>query len=431
MSASNTKQAKKALTSALDTLSKLDSTKFSKKDINEIASLFEGELGSEAMIAASRVAVAQVSKLAYDIGKSEVLTALGTKLAFGKQDVKSLALIEKTNPFWVGGSWNSYTNKAIKNSLRPYLETSINRSELARKLAQNFAGSLELPPHYWNMLSSHLVAKTREISRVASYEQAGVEYVQIKARLDDKTSLVCRHMNGRIISVSSMRRQVDNYLSASEDRGFDKAKSSWKMYTSNNNLANTPTLSLGSGTASPPYHLNCRTITVAYFSDTPPTHIKPNKNSFASPTVASGEINKMKSKVLNREKFTKFETEWLKSEARKVSAWRNFSSHSKKHSTEMNLSIADYKKSALEIINSPKSQFYTSMRSQKKTGEEHLNGVFALYYKNKKGQDRYSTTVFDYDRGQIVSHYIRGDVTKPNRNDSVPNMLQKFMDLLI
>ena len=422
MSASNTKQAKKALTSALDTLSKLDSTKFSKKDINEIASLFEGELGSEAMIAASRVAVAQVSKLAYDIGKSEVLTALGTKLAFGKQDVKSLALIEKTNPFWVGGSWNSYTNKAIKNSLRPYLETSINRSELARKLAQNFAGSLELPPHYWNMLSSHLVAKTREISRVASYEQAGVEYVQIKARLDDKTSLVCRHMNGRIISVSSMRRQVDNYLSASEDRGFDKAKSSWKMYTSNNNLANTPTLSLGSGTASPPYHLNCRTITVAYFSDTPPTHIKPNKNSFASPTVASGEINKMKSKVVNREKFTKFETEWLKSEARKIDEWGDLKGHYQKHSQEVvALREKHYHQMALEPIHNPKSSFYTSVRGGR------LNGTFALPYKSKKGETKYKTASVDFERKRILTYYKRPKINMLNINDEVPNMLQKMM----
>ena len=104
---------------------------------------------------------------------------------------------------------------------------------------------------------------------MAGYEEAGVEHVKIVAVLDQKTSQICRAMNGRIFEVKGFRKQYDNIISAAKKRDIDGVKAAQPMLNSEtakkiSNMTSTKEFK-ALGFKMPPYHFHCRTTHVAYF----------------------------------------------------------------------------------------------------------------------------------------------------------------------
>lgn len=83
------------------------------------------------------------------------------------------------------------------------------------------------PESYWDLLADHTCKKIREIGRVSGYEKAGIEYVQFRVHLDNRTTKICRAMHVRIIVVKDMRSHVNSYLDACASKNKKKIKDSW------------------------------------------------------------------------------------------------------------------------------------------------------------------------------------------------------------
>ncbi len=254
---------REGIAAALDRLRDLGPGQFTREDGDAIMRILEASVGRDAIASAMREPVINLTDALFRTGAEEVGKATGVAIAFARPDLDALDVLKSGNLYWIGNSWNIRTQNAVAKILDDYFTEGMTREGLTQRFAEDFAGMTDRSRVYWEMLADHTATKTREIGRVSGYERAAVKRVQVRAHLDEGTTEICRHMHGRIIEVTRLRDQVNNYLEAVNTRNETAAKAAWSL--EDRDLTGVADKDLPRDIASPPYHFRCRTITVAYF----------------------------------------------------------------------------------------------------------------------------------------------------------------------
>ncbi|MEK8021366.1 MAG: hypothetical protein VSS75_031205 [Candidatus Parabeggiatoa sp.] len=255
------------ITATLDHMRTLDAGTFTEKDATLILNTLQTYMGAEAMMVALQGPVINLSNAIYQLGRKEVIE--GVDISFRHPDYNALELTKRTNLYWVGNSWNSHTNKLIQDALLDYFKKGYSRQQFMERFAKDFAGLSERGQHYWELLADHTATRTREIGRIDAYQSGDIQYVQVRAHIDSRTTMICKMMHRKIIPVSHLIKQRDDYLDAASKRDMETAKSAWRMWRNDDDLSqiSPDAKKLPPNTGMPPYHFRCRTITVAYFTD--------------------------------------------------------------------------------------------------------------------------------------------------------------------
>ena len=388
-------QMRKGIAHSLDRLRDLGAGQFTRSDGQIILETLEQQVGRDAIKAALREPVINLSDPLYRLGNQEVSQAVGVDTVFNKSDHDALNALQEANLHWVGESWDSNSRQLLERSLNDYFTNEgITREQLARRFAEDFAQISDQGTPYWTLLADHTATKTREIGRVSAYQRADIEYVQIRAHIDARTSEICRSLHGRVIPVSKLAAQRDAYLSATKNYDLARAKGSWAMLARGTDL-NARTQDLPANVASPPYHFRCRSITVAYW-------YQPTANNNDNPAT---EYQQWKRKAYDRETLTRKETAAL-IERSKTASWpsaRVWRRHMRRHAGEFGeqqLSLAEYNQRAINLIRSGKRDVYTSIRNDK------LHAVFAEAI-GTDGKPRYLTAIVEVEANKLLSLHIK------------------------
>lgn len=243
-------------------------------EIELILDRLEGRLG-KTFAESLATPLISIHEAAYLMGMQAAAPA-GVAIDWRLQDLKSVNVLQKNTTFWVGEHFGDHVQGPIEEVLRGFFEGGQDRAIVADNLKTAFQGVFERSNAYWDLLADHTCTKVREIGRVSGYEQAGIEYVQFRAHLDERTTAICRSMHGRIIAVQDTRRQVDNYLAACATKDKTKIKNAWPWVSDRQagKLAGKKTSEIVKGNVSlPPLHARCRSITVAWFEPAEPASL--------------------------------------------------------------------------------------------------------------------------------------------------------------
>ncbi|MGD9918584.1 MAG: hypothetical protein AB7U46_11220 [Paenirhodobacter sp.] len=397
---------REGIASALDRLRDLGPGKFTAEDGASILKVLEGSVGEDAIRAAMRDPVVNLSDALFRLGAEEVGKATGVSIGFMRPDLDALEVLKSGNLYWVGNSWNVNSQNLLAATIEEYFTTGMTREGLAARMAEDFAGVTSRGRVYWEILADHTATKTREMGRVTGYERAGVDRVQVRAHLDAKTTAICRHMHGRIIEVSKMRAQVDSYLAAVSRRNEPAARAAWEMHGASADLGEVPTSKLGSGTAGPPYHFRCRTITVAYFGGV-------------------GGLDDVRQKLIDREDIGREARAEVVERAQKAEFLSEKQARAKFQKHRANIptkKLANFERDARALIADPGATMLLSTRvplrnSKSKPGDVALHAVFAKPMKNRAGKDGQLVTVLDMEdgpSGRIISHHWRAGQSSDN-----------------
>jgi len=105
---------------------------------------------------------------------------------------------------------------------------------------------------------------------IKGYQELGIEYLEVLAVMDERTSEICKMMNGRIIPVANAAGQRDAMMAAKSPEDV-KTISPWLKPAQLKGLDTKGIM--GKGVIMPPYHFHCRTTVVAAPGEyaTPPT----------------------------------------------------------------------------------------------------------------------------------------------------------------
>ena len=281
-----------AINKAIEYLVSVDDEKFSKKDAKKVNDILKKTLGQD-LAGVLEKNVNDLSDKLFKSGISDVARSLKLKLSFDVVDSKAARILGEHTMFWILNYYSDHLQTEIDDILKGYY----NEGKLIREVASDFATSFSDKSNrgfaYFEGLAEHTTYRVNELGKVSGFEKAEIEYYEIKAIIDDRTSDVCRYMDGVIFPVSEAIKFRDTVLklkSPEEIKNF----APWR---SASELLDFKKDGFPTGMAMPPYHWRCRTIIIAYFGgDPPPT---PTKSVIEEEEILAGKV---KMKVMDFEK---------------------------------------------------------------------------------------------------------------------------------
>lgn len=168
-------------------------------------------------------------------------------------------------------SAQSYDYGAVYNDFRPEMQQAVldelegsgaggrsirEKAQAAAKAAGKILTDDEAQNRY-RLVVSNAVNKARNFSQVLSMQELGFQELEIVAIMDQKTSAICRSMNGRRVRVETMATFVNDVLDtepAAVAKSFPWPKSAPQGKTTQVMQALSCKM--------PPYHGHCRTTVV-------------------------------------------------------------------------------------------------------------------------------------------------------------------------
>lgn len=214
---------------------------------------------------AARRPVWQADMAAYRVG----LQAVSADFSFTLTDMEALDVLRGQTLFWVQNSYTRWLQDEMVRALDEYFTEGKTRIALAARLERFLTSKEPTMRSYFDLLADHNATRIAEIGHVTGYERAGVEYVEIVAVLDERTSPICRHLHGRIIPTSALLGQKERLLEAAKKLDMKAAKKAQPMLSGASEAAvlleSKTSKIVAQGVGMPPYHFRCRTTTVAHF----------------------------------------------------------------------------------------------------------------------------------------------------------------------
>ncbi len=232
---------------------------------------------------AIREPVVEIQEAAFMAGGIEGAKKTGVDFKLGAKDRKSLMALNENTLFWVGNYHGDYLQGEIRGTLEKLFRGGYQRREVMWDLKLALEDTLGRSDAYWDLLADHTATKIREIGRVSGYEQAGIRAIRVRARIDHKTTEICRRLHGHVIATEDLRGQVTRYLEACGTKDKEKIKASWPWWSdakARKRLIDVDDINshVAAGNIGlPPYHARCRTITVAEMILEPGSHDVPDK----------------------------------------------------------------------------------------------------------------------------------------------------------
>ena len=255
-------QAQRAVATAIDHLREVGMEgRFTADDAQMVMTAFETALGQDAMISPLYTQTLLLSEVLYRLGVEEVARATGLQVQLQPSDLDILDVIGSGNSFWLGGHWDSYTKRMLERQLSPLFDQTLTRQQVAERIEEAMPGVIDRGEAYWRLVTDNMATRTRESGRVTGYERTGIFALRIKAVIDDRTSDICRALNGRVIMLDSVVAHRNEYVEALRVRDREAAKAAWPMLDELHaaDVERYPDNLAPPGIGSPPYHFYCRT----------------------------------------------------------------------------------------------------------------------------------------------------------------------------
>lgn len=216
------------------------------------------------------VAARRTVRAALGVSRPGAAVHVGVSLA--RADRAAISALSGQQTWWIGEFWSRHLSTRILETVRrEALVAGLGREQVGRILRGAVSGEFPLarvpntfrgsPEAYFRQLAGDVRSRGSNFGFVTSYREAGIERYRIEATVDERTTEICLEMNGRTFLVSEGVELMERLVGADSPEDV-KSIAGWRtveeireMKASNVNLASA-------GLALPPYHANCRTVTV-------------------------------------------------------------------------------------------------------------------------------------------------------------------------
>lgn len=180
---------------------------------------------------------------------------LGKKINFSFDNIDNESINAMRKSFyWMGKDYNNRLQNELKDIIEDTFRGDVPNDKVAQVLREHFLDVTKKSEDYFRGVAEHISLQSQNVARVIQALKYDVKYFKVIAKMDHRTSAICRSMHGRIIPAEHLERQVDKILSAkSIDEKKDAATWMNKPFLGKN---------LPQNFGLPPYHFRCRTEVV-------------------------------------------------------------------------------------------------------------------------------------------------------------------------
>lgn len=196
-------------------------------------------------------------------------------------DKDALNYFAKSGKYDFGKVFSDYSpemKKAVENALNGKNDVS---HEVIADIASRTVGQEMTAPAIldrYRLVVSNAVNKSRNYARTLTYEEIGIQELEIVAMMDDRTSDICNQMNGRRITVRTAATFVRDVMST--DPADVVKKFPWPKSVP---AGKTSDIVSALDCKLPPYHARCRTTTVVGLPERIVTKTGRNLSELKSP----------------------------------------------------------------------------------------------------------------------------------------------------
>lgn len=171
------------------------------------------------------------------------------------RDKAAIEWLERDTLYWVGNAWDEGLGKQIAGAALRAFE-----AERPETVAKNLATSLahfNKPDHYWNVVANAAVVRGQTMGSVSGLNRAGAKSYRFQALIDQRTSDICRDMNGKVFTIEQANAHVDRVVAADSP---DAMKETWPWVQASAIAGQSTTELAAAGIMMPPLHGNCRSV---------------------------------------------------------------------------------------------------------------------------------------------------------------------------
>ena len=165
---------------------------------------------------------------AYTLGQAEVAGPLGWSVSTNLPDRDAIAGLSHTGLLWIGDAHGDRLDqrRILDVVDRTMIRGGLGREEGGKALAAEFDGQFERSDRYWEMLAATAATRARSVGSLGAMERCGVVTYEFMNPVDERTSDVCRALDGTIYKVKTALALRDRMLTASSPDEY-KAIAPW------------------------------------------------------------------------------------------------------------------------------------------------------------------------------------------------------------
>ncbi|MHC5059385.1 MAG: minor capsid protein, partial [Planctomycetota bacterium] len=214
-------------------------------------------------------------KRAFRLGQKVGVVPDNVKVLWDKPRKEALDWLVEHDRFWIGKVFPEHLSDDFKGTITAGLEEGLGRKDIGKRLRDMVLGKPGVPAklEYYTRVAGTTVNRARNWGGVFSLHAAGFTEYEIRAVMDERTSHICRDMNGKVFRVRDamdlVQRAIDGPPSAIETLApwprYDAERQDHyltvrgsRQYLSGKNAQ----WLAGHGLSLPPYHGNCRSTYV-------------------------------------------------------------------------------------------------------------------------------------------------------------------------
>lgn len=214
-----------------------------------VEALFVGKVQIYSALPSSSVII----PLIYEKSLLEGVNAQKIIAQFGAADERAIKMLEN-RMMWVGEDSAKRTQDKLRTIFKDVYEGKYTHDELMQTMRDNFSQYAEMEVQKLKVAADFNLRQGRNLGTLSRSIEMGDTYMQVVAKMDDKTTNICRSMNLRVVKVSTLKKQFDTLVNAPSVEAAKEA--------SNISLSKIGVWSkeLPPNFGIPPYHMGCRTI---------------------------------------------------------------------------------------------------------------------------------------------------------------------------
>ena len=187
------------------------------------------------------------------------------RITYGPADTKNIGLITQQQVFWL----KEHYGGSISENMQAILQTSVsenwNTIKLAEILKGKFGEMVKQSDVYFQGLAEHTGLRVREFGRLNNYKRLGATHYKIVAVIDERTSEICRYLNGKVFPLTPALDKMDAMFETHDDETVNETKDRLKRLAPFIKDRDIPALRSGEmelESLFAPFHWRCRSRTM-------------------------------------------------------------------------------------------------------------------------------------------------------------------------
>lgn len=142
--------------------------------------------------------------------RNNFLPSVGISLR--QPDLRAVQAVAEQQGFWMrdsAGYRSDYLTRQARGIVESGLKDGLGRNEIGRNLQRSLPKAWQgMGQRYFNTVAANAVSRGRSYSEVSGYIEVGIEALEVQAVVDERTTEICRCLDGQIIETHIVSQQI-------------------------------------------------------------------------------------------------------------------------------------------------------------------------------------------------------------------------------